>query len=89
MAKRGGLVLISGFARNNGVDSAEFLKNLSLARARNVSKYLVAKGVRVSVRYEGYGAVTKEIGTSVQRKVDLRWLDDAAKIETEQKCSAK
>jgi len=89
MAKRGGLVLISGFARNNGVDSAEFLKNLSLARARNVSKYLVAKGVRVSVRYEGYGAVTKEIGTSSQRKVDLRWIDDAAKIETEQKCSTK
>ena len=89
MAKRGGLVLISGFARNNGVDSAAFLKNLSLARARNVSKYLVAKGVRVSVRYEGYGAVTKEIGTSSQRKVDLRWIDDAAKIETEQKCSTK
>lgn len=60
MAKRGGLVLVSGFARKNGVDSAEFLKNLSLARARNVSKYLAAKGVRVSVRYEGYGAVTKK-----------------------------
>ena len=46
MAERGGLVLVSGFARKNGFDSAEYLENLSLARARNVSNYLVAKGIR-------------------------------------------
>ena len=86
MAKRGGLVLVSGFARKNGIDSAEYLKNLSLKRARNVSDYLVAKGVRVSMRYEGFGAVTKDIGTSVQRKVELRWLDDSDKTAYVQKC---
>ena len=86
MAKRGGLVLVSGFARKNGFDSAEYLKNLSLARARNVSDYLVAKGIRVSMRYEGYGAVTKDIGTSIERKVELRWIDDSEKIVYEKKC---
>ena len=86
MTKRGGLVLISGFARKNGFDSAEYLRNLSLARARNVSDYLVAKGIRVSMRYEGYGAITKDIGTSIERKVELRWIDDSEKIEYEKKC---
>jgi len=86
MAQRGGLVLISGFARKNGFDSAEYLRNLSLARARNASDYLVAKGIRVSMRYEGYGAVTKDIGTSIERKVELRWIDDSEKIEYEKKC---
>ncbi len=86
MAQRGGLVLISGFARKNGFDSAEYLRNLSLSRARNVSDYLVAKGIRVSMRYERYGAVTKDIGTSIERKVELRWIDDSQKIEYEKKC---
>lgn len=86
MTKRGGLVLISGFARKNGFDSAEYLRNLSLARARNVSDYLVARGIRVSMRYEGYGAVTKDIGTSIERKVELRWIDDSEKIVYEKKC---
>jgi outer membrane protein OmpA-like peptidoglycan-associated protein len=86
MAERGGLVLVSGFARKNGFDSAEYLRNLSLKRARNVSNYLVAKGVRVSMRYEGYGAVTKDIGTSIERKVELRWIDDSEKIKYEKKC---
>jgi uncharacterized repeat protein (TIGR02059 family) len=89
MAERGGLVLVSGFARKNGFDSAEYLKNLSLKRARNVSDYLVAKGIRVSMRYEGYGAVTKDIGTSIERKVELRWIDDSEKIVYEKKCSNK
>jgi uncharacterized repeat protein (TIGR02059 family) len=86
MAERGGLVLVSGFARKNGFDSAEYLEKLSLARARNVSNYLVAKGVRVSMRYEGYGAVTKDIGTSIERKVELRWIDDSEKLVYEKKC---
>jgi len=86
MAERGGLVLVSGFARKNGFDSAEYLRNLSLSRARNVSNYLVAKGVRVSMRYEGYGAVTKDIGTSIERKVELRWIDDSEKTVYETKC---
>jgi uncharacterized repeat protein (TIGR02059 family) len=86
MAERGGLVLVSGFARKNGFDSAEYLRNLSLTRARNVSNYLVAKGVRVSMRYEGYGAVTKDIGTSIERKVELRWIDDSEKTVYEKKC---
>jgi outer membrane protein OmpA-like peptidoglycan-associated protein len=86
MAQRGGLVLVSGFARKNGFDSAEYLRNLSLTRARNVSNYLVAKGVRVSMRYEGFGAVTKDIGTSTERKVELRWIDDSEKTLYEKKC---
>ena len=89
MAERGGLVLVSGFARKNGFDSAEYLRNLSLKRARNVSDYLVARGIRVSMRYEGYGAVTKDIGTSIERKVELRWIDDSEKIVYEKKCSNK
>ena len=31
------------------------------------------------MRYEGYGAVTKDIGTSIERKVELRWIDDSEK----------
>jgi outer membrane protein OmpA-like peptidoglycan-associated protein len=89
MTERGGLVLVSGFARKNGVDSAEYLKNLSLARARNVSNYLVAKGIRVSMWFEGFGAVTKDIGTSLERKVELRWIDDSEKLEYEKKCSTQ
>lgn len=89
MTERGGLVLVSGFARKNGVDSAEYLKNLSLARARNVSNYLVIKGIRVSMWFEGFGAVTKDIGTSLERKVELRWIDDSEKLEYEKKCSTQ
>jgi outer membrane protein OmpA-like peptidoglycan-associated protein len=89
MTERGGLVLVSGFARKNGVDSAEYLKDLSLARARNVSNYLVAKGIRVSMWFEGFGAVTKDIGTSLERKVELRWIDDSEKLEYEKKCSTQ
>ena len=72
---RGGVVIVSGYARKNGRDSASFLRNLSTQRSRNVSMYLSARGVRTWVDYQGYGAVTKEIGTWRERRVDVCWTE--------------
>ena len=72
---RGGMVIVSGYARKNGIDSARFLRNLSLQRARNVSMYLSTRGVRAWVDFEGYGAVTKRIGTPIDRRVDVCWTE--------------
>jgi hypothetical protein len=76
----GGQVLIVGFARQNGVDSAAFLKDLSLRRARNVAKYLSDRGVRVWIRYDGFGAATKAIGNPKDRKVEIRWISDLSEV---------
>lgn len=76
----GGQVLIVGFARQNGVDSAAFLKDLSLRRARNVAKYLSDRGVRVWIRYDGFGAATKAIGNPKDRKVEIRWVSDLGEV---------
>lgn len=76
----GGQVLIVGFARQNGVDSAAFLKDLSLRRARNVAKYLSDRGVRVWIRYDGFGAATKAIGNPKDRKVEIRWVSDLSEV---------
>lgn len=73
VANNGGTVLISGFARRNGVDTLEYLKNLSLTRAKNVAEYLSARGVRVWIRFEGYGPATRIVGTPGDRRVDVRW----------------
>lgn len=72
---RGGVFIISGFARRNGMDTSKFLLNLSLQRARNVSAYLSQRGVRAWIDYEGYGAVTKQIGTWRERRVDICWTE--------------
>ena len=76
VANNGGTVLISGFARRNGVDSLEYLKKLSLSRAENVAKYLSERGVRVWIRFEGYGPVTQAIGNPTDRKVEVRWTSE-------------
>jgi outer membrane protein OmpA-like peptidoglycan-associated protein len=73
VASNGGTVLVSGFARRNGTDSFEYLKNLSLSRARNVSEYLSERGVRVWIRFEGYGPATRVVGTPGDRRVEVRW----------------
>ena len=70
---RAGRVLVSGFARQNGIDTATFLRNLSVQRARNAAFYLSQKGVRVWIRYNGFGAVTKAIGAPPDRAVEVRW----------------
>jgi outer membrane protein OmpA-like peptidoglycan-associated protein len=70
---RAGLLLISGFARQNLIDGSKFLKNLSIERARNVANYLSTKGVRAWIRFDGYGAITNEPGTANDRRVDIRW----------------
>jgi hypothetical protein len=38
-----------------------------------VSMYLSSKGVRLWTVYQGFGAVTKEIGTPKERRVEIRW----------------
>ncbi|CAB4642806.1 unannotated protein [freshwater metagenome] len=70
---RAGLLLISGFARQNLIDGSKFLKNLSIERARNVSNYLSSQGVRAWIRFDGYGAITTEPGTANDRRVEIRW----------------
>ena len=72
--RRGGQILITGFARQNGTDSAQFLKGLSTRRARNVANYLAARGVRVWVRFDGFGAASKAVGNWQDRRVDIRWV---------------
>ncbi len=70
---RAGLLLISGFARQNLIDGSKFLKNLSIERARNVANYLATQGVRAWIRFDGYGAITTEPGTATDRRVEIRW----------------
>jgi outer membrane protein OmpA-like peptidoglycan-associated protein len=77
---KGGLVLVSGFARQNLTDSKRFLTDLSVARAEAVAKYLSAKGVRAWIRYDGYGAVTKRVGTWEDRKVEIRWAEGVSEL---------
>jgi outer membrane protein OmpA-like peptidoglycan-associated protein len=70
---QGGKLFVSGFARKNGIDTPKYLRNLSEQRALAVSMYLSSKGVRLWTVYQGFGAVTKEIGTPKERRVEIRW----------------
>ncbi len=80
IGKKGGLVLVSGFARQNQVDTKGFLRDLSIERAKAVANYLSARGVRAWIRYQGYGATTKQIGTWEDRKVEIRWVDGVSEL---------
>jgi outer membrane protein OmpA-like peptidoglycan-associated protein len=73
MKDRGGQIVITGMARRNGIDSMKFLMNLSVERARNVAMYLSSRGVRSWINYDGFGAVTREVGTPLDRRVDVCW----------------
>jgi outer membrane protein OmpA-like peptidoglycan-associated protein len=73
---RGGNLFVSGFARKNGIDTPKYLRNLSEQRALAVSMYLSSKGVRLWTTYQGFGAVTTEIGTPAERRVELRWVSN-------------
>ena len=77
---RAGLLLISGFARQNLIDDPKFLKNLSIHRARNVANYLSTKGVRAWIRFDGYGAVTTTPGTADDRRVEIRWSNAGRRV---------
>jgi outer membrane protein OmpA-like peptidoglycan-associated protein len=70
---KGGKLFVSGFARKNGLDTPKYLHNLSERRARAVSMYLSSKDVRIWTVYQGFGAVTKEIGTPQERRVEINW----------------
>jgi outer membrane protein OmpA-like peptidoglycan-associated protein len=70
---RGGVLLISGFARQNLIDGPKFLTNLSRERACNVAYYLSSQGVRAWIQFNGYGAVTTKPGTIDERRVEIRW----------------
>ena len=70
---RGGNLYVSGFARKNGIDTPQYLQNLSEQRALAVSMYLSSRGVRLWTVYQGFGATTKEIGTPKERRVEVRW----------------
>jgi outer membrane protein OmpA-like peptidoglycan-associated protein len=80
LVNKGGLVLISGFARQNQSDSKNFLDGLSVDRAEAVANYLSARGVRAWIRFQGYGAVTRRIGTWEDRKVEIRWVNGATEL---------
>jgi outer membrane protein OmpA-like peptidoglycan-associated protein len=49
-------------------------------RAKAVANYLSARGVRAWIRYQGYGAVTSQIGTWEDRKVEIRWVNGATEL---------
>jgi outer membrane protein OmpA-like peptidoglycan-associated protein len=80
LANKGGLLLISGFARQNQTDTKSFLNNLSVRRAKAVASYLSVRGVRAWIRYQGYGATTSQIGTWEDRKVEIRWASGASEL---------
>ena len=42
--------------------------------------YLSGRGVRAWIRYQGYGAVTREMGTYEDRKVEIRWVSGATEL---------
>ena len=77
---RGGNLYVSGFARKNGIDTPKYLRNLSELRARAVSLYLSSRGVRLWTSYQGFGSVTKEIGTPAERRVEVRWMSNLSLI---------
>jgi alpha-tubulin suppressor-like RCC1 family protein/outer membrane protein OmpA-like peptidoglycan-associated protein len=82
ISNKGGLLLISGFARQNQVDTKTFLKDLSVERAKAVANYLSARGVRAWIRYQGYGAITQKLGGWEDRKVEIRWVSGASELPT-------
>ena len=65
-------VYITGFAHLAGSSRKEVAAT-SLARARNVARYLASKGVRVWITYFGAGAPAKSAGWK-DRRVELRVL---------------
>jgi outer membrane protein OmpA-like peptidoglycan-associated protein len=71
---QGGRLYVSGFARKNGIDTSNYLRQLSEQRAFAVSMYLSLRGVRIWTIYQGFGAVTKSVGTPKERRVELRWV---------------
>ncbi|MFM7095100.1 MAG: OmpA family protein [Actinomycetota bacterium] len=77
---KGGLVLVSGFARQNQIDTRGFLRDLSIDRAKAVADYLSVRGVRAWIRYQGFGATTKQVGTWEDRKVEIRWVNGASEL---------
>ena len=72
-----GALLVTGFARQNLIDTREFLLSLSIQRALNVSQYLVSRGVTCLIKYDGVGAQSKTEGKPEDRKVELRWSRNA------------
>ena len=73
---KGGNLFVSGFARKNGIDTPKYLRNLSVQRALAVSMYMSSRGVRLWTVYQGFGAVTREIGTPSERRVEVRWISN-------------
>ena len=63
-------IYITGYAHMKGSTKSEILET-SLARARNVARYLASKGVRVWIRYDGAGSPAKGAGWK-DRRVELR-----------------
>jgi outer membrane protein OmpA-like peptidoglycan-associated protein len=78
---RGGNLYVSGFARKNGIDTPRYLRNLSEQRALAVAMHLSSRGVRLWTNYQGFGAVTKEIGTPAERRVEVRWISSELLVD--------
>jgi outer membrane protein OmpA-like peptidoglycan-associated protein len=78
---KGGNLMVSGFARKNGIDTPRYLRNLSEQRAVAVAMYLSSRGVRLWTNYQGFGAVTKEIGTPAERRVEVRWISSELLVD--------
>ncbi len=68
-----GEVLITGYARQNLTDTANFLMDLSVRRALAVAHYLVSQGVTCTIKYDAVGARTTTVGTPIDRRVEIRW----------------
>lgn len=70
---KGGVAVVAGFVRNGGGNQRDQM-SLADRRARAVTDELIELGVRINVRFGGLGAVTKDIGVPIHRRVDIRWM---------------
>mgnify|MGYP002144382534 FL=1 len=74
----GGRVFVTGFVMHNAGGSVRVEKTIATARARAVGRYLAKLGVNVWINYSGFGAASTKHPKPSDRKVEIRWSQDAA-----------
>jgi hypothetical protein len=69
---------VTGFVMHNAGGSVRVEKTIATARARAVGRYLAKLGVNVWINYSGFGAASAKHPKPSDRKVEIRWSQDAA-----------
>ena len=68
-----GTLLVSGYSRQNNVDSRRYLQNLADFRAQAVANYLSGKGLTMWISYQGFIIRPAAGDTETYRRVSVYW----------------